>query len=107
MKDRETRSGEADGSTRGRGNPSIDGLPDKRLPSPKELAKEVWVGTDPARDLAIQPIKPVLTRAEVCEVLSVSLRTLDRLPIKSISIGRRTRLYLAKHVLEYLERLAQ
>ena len=91
MKDRKTQSG----------------LPDKRLPSRKELAKEVGVGTDPAQELAIQPIKPVLTRAEVCEVLSISLRTLDRLPIKSVSIGRRTRRYLAKHVLEYLERLAQ
>jgi len=59
------------------------------------------------QDLAIQPIKPVLTRAEVCEVLGVSLRTLDRLPIKSVSIGTRTRRYLAKHVLEYLEGLAQ
>lgn len=87
MKDRKTQSG----------------LPDKRQPS----RKEVGMGTDPAQDLAIQPIKPVLTRAEVCEVLSVSLRTLDRLPIKSVSIGRRTRRYLAKHVLEYLERLAQ
>ena len=63
--------------------------------------------TDPAQDLAIQPIKPVLTRAEVCEVLGISLRTLDRLPIKSASIGKRTRRYLGKHVLEYLERLAQ
>ena len=63
--------------------------------------------TDPVQDLAIQPIKPVLTRREVCEVLGISLRTLDRLPIKSGLIGTRTRRYLAKHVLEYLERLAQ
>lgn len=63
--------------------------------------------TDPVQDLAIQPIKPVLMRSEVCELLGVSLRTLDRLPIKSVSIGRRTRRYLAKHVLEYLEGLAQ
>ncbi len=65
------------------------------------------VTSDLAQDLEIQPIKPVLTRAEVCDLLGISLRTLDRLPIKSVSIGRRTRRYLAKHVLEYLERLAQ
>ena len=58
-------------------------------------------------NMVIQPIKPVLTRREVCEVLGISLRTLDRLPIKSASIGKRTRRYLGKHVLEYLERLAQ
>ena len=63
--------------------------------------------TDPVQDMVIQPIKPVLTRAEVCKMLGISLRTLDRLPIKSGLIGTRTRRYLAKHVLEYLERLAE
>jgi hypothetical protein len=45
----------------------------------------------------------VLTLEEVAEWLIVSPRTVERLPIKRVAVGERTRRYLAKHVLEYLE----
>ena len=59
------------------------------------------------RSREIEPMKPVMTRKELAEVLRVSLRTVDRLPIKSALVAPRTRRYLAKHVLEYIERRAQ
>lgn len=45
----------------------------------------------------------VLHIEEVAEWLDVSVRTIERLPIKRIPVGERTRRYLAKHVLEYLD----
>lgn len=48
----------------------------------------------------------VLTIEEVAEWLDVSIRTVERYPIKRLTLSRSTRRYLAKHVLEYLETLA-
>jgi hypothetical protein len=45
----------------------------------------------------------VLLIEEVAEWLNVSVRTIERYPIKRISLSDHTRRYLAKHVLEYLE----
>jgi transcriptional antiterminator len=45
----------------------------------------------------------VLTLNEVAEWLDVSPRTVERYPIKRITLSSSTRRYLAKHVLEYLE----
>jgi excisionase family DNA binding protein len=45
----------------------------------------------------------VLTIEEVAEWLGVSVRTVERWPIKRLTLSRSTRRYLAKHVLEYLE----
>jgi hypothetical protein len=50
------------------------------------------------------PPEAVLTKAQVAEWLQVSEDLVDRLNIKSIPIGERKRRYLAKHVLEALER---
>ena len=52
-------------------------------------------------------LPPVLTREEVADLLRVSVSYLDTLPIKSALLGRRTRRFLAKHVLEYVERRAE
>jgi hypothetical protein len=52
------------------------------------------------------PPEAILDIEQVAEWLQVSTRTVARLPIRSTRIGHRTRRYLAKHVLEYLERLA-
>lgn len=49
------------------------------------------------------PPETVLHIEEVAEWLDTSVRTIERLPIKRIPVGERTRRYLAKHVLEYLE----
>jgi hypothetical protein len=45
----------------------------------------------------------VLMIEEVAEWLNVSVRTVERYPIKRIPLSDHTRRYLAKHVLEYLE----
>ena len=52
-------------------------------------------------------VPPVLTRQGVADLLQVSIRTVDKLPIKSTLIGKRTRRFQTKHVLEYLERFAE
>ena len=51
--------------------------------------------------------RQVLTRQGVADFLQVSLRTVDKLPIKSTLIGPKTRRFQTKHVLEYLERFAE
>lgn len=48
----------------------------------------------------------VLTIEEVAAWLVVSVRTVERYPIKRVTLSRSTRRYLAKHVLEYLEGIA-
>ena len=52
-------------------------------------------------------IPPVLTIEEVADLLRVSVRKVHDLPIKSALLGRRTRRFLTKHVLEYVERRAE
>ena len=47
----------------------------------------------------------VLTRDELAALLRVSVRTVDRLPIKSLKLGRR-RLFRREDVDAYLEDLA-
>ena len=61
--------------------------------------------TDPKPGCSAVP--PVLTRKGVAELLQVSIRTVDRLNIKSTLLGYRTRRFLTKHVLEHLDRRAQ
>ena len=50
------------------------------------------------------PPEAVLTRQQVAAWLGVDVETVDRLPIRRRKLGRRTVRYLAKWVLEYLER---
>jgi len=62
--------------------------------------------------LDVQPraeIQPdaVYTRAEAAELLRVTLKVLDRVPIKRLKLGRRTVRYRGRDILEYLERSAQ
>lgn len=59
-------------------------------------------------DLRVRAYPPeaVLTRAQVAEWLGMKVDTVDHLPIKRRKIGRRTVRYLARWVLEYLEREA-
>lgn len=45
----------------------------------------------------------ILTPDQVAKWLQVSRRTLQRLPIRSITIGHRTVRYLAKDVIGHLE----
>jgi hypothetical protein len=61
------------------------------------------VDTDKNRNPKGYTPETVLLIEEVAEWLVVSVRTVERLPIKRIPVGERTRRYLAKHVLEYLE----
>jgi hypothetical protein len=49
------------------------------------------------------PPETVLTIHQVAEWLQVSPRTIERLGIPCATLGHRTRRYLARHVLEYLE----
>lgn len=58
---------------------------------------------DPIRQPKGYSPETVLTIEEVAEWLGVSIRTVERWPIKRITLTRSTRRYLAKHVLEYLE----
>ncbi len=55
----------------------------------------------------IEPVKAVLTREEVAQLLQVSVKTVDRLPIPSVLLGPRTRRYLARDVIAFLEERAQ
>ena len=52
------------------------------------------------------PPEAVLTGDQVAAWLQISTKTLESLAIKSAKIGHRTRRYLARHVIEYLERIA-
>ena len=50
------------------------------------------------------PPETILTPEQVADWLQVSKRTLQRLSMPSITIGHRTVRYLAKDVIDYLER---
>lgn len=52
------------------------------------------------------PPEAVLNDVQVAAWLQISTKTLEQLPIKYAKIGYRTKRYLARHVLEYLERIA-
>jgi hypothetical protein len=45
----------------------------------------------------------VLTIEDVSEWLGISKRSAEKLNLKCFYLGKRTRRYLAKHVLEYIE----
>lgn len=45
----------------------------------------------------------ILTIEEVAQWLQVSVRTVERLDIPSVSLGHRTKRYLGKDVLKYME----
>jgi hypothetical protein len=45
----------------------------------------------------------VLTIEQVAEWLDISKRTAESLHLKCFYLGTRTRRYLAKHILEYIE----
>ncbi len=57
-------------------------------------------GGDILRD---QALRPVLTREQVAELLQVKPRQLDRLEVPCLNLGHRTKRYLAKDVLAWLE----
>ena len=57
-------------------------------------------GGDILRD---QALRPVLTREQVAELLQVKPRQLDRLGVPCLHLGHKTKRYLAKDVLAWLE----
>ena len=59
-------------------------------------------GAQPPGPLAYEPTA-ILTVEQVAAWLQVSVRSVERLDLKCVYLGTRTRRYLAKHVLEYLE----
>jgi predicted DNA-binding transcriptional regulator AlpA len=56
----------------------------------------------PTRTVAYPP-HAVLTDEEVAAWLQVSVRSVQRYPIKRVQLGERTTRFLAKHVYEWLE----
>lgn len=60
----------------------------------------VVAGGDVLRD---QAIRPVLTREQVAELLQLKPRQLDRLGVPCLDLGHKTKRYLAKDVLAWLE----
>jgi hypothetical protein len=53
--------------------------------------------------LMASSLPAVLTRDEVAEFLQVQPRQIDRLGVPSIDLGKKTKRYLARDVLEWLE----
>lgn len=49
------------------------------------------------------PPEAILTINEVAEWLDVSVRTVERLDIPGVFLGHRTKRYLGKDVLKYME----
>lgn len=62
--------------------------------------------TDALRRPLAYPPETVLTIEQVAEWLQTSVRSVERLDIPCIYLGTRTRRYLAKVVLKYLEERA-
>lgn len=51
---------------------------------------------------------PLAVRPEVAaQMLDISTKTLDKLPIKSVWLGRRTRRYPVRELIAFLERMAK
>lgn len=51
---------------------------------------------------------PLAVRPErAAQMLDISQKTLEKLPIKSVWLGRRTRRYPVKELIAYLERMAK
>ena len=63
--------------------------------------------TDACRLARAYPPEAILTPDQVAEWLQVSRRTVQRLPLPAVTMGHRTVRYLAKEILEYLERQSE
>lgn len=53
------------------------------------------------------PPEAVLTNKQVAEYLQISARSVQRLPLKTITLGYRTVRYRGQDVLDYVERKAR
>lgn len=58
----------------------------------------------PQRPISYPP-ETVLNIEQVAEWLQVSTRTVERLDIPFFLLGKRTKRYLARHVLEFIEKM--
>ena len=56
------------------------------------------------RTVRAYPSEAVLTIEQVAEWLQMSVRSVERLDLPCVYLGTRTRRFLAKHIVEYLER---